>query len=119
MGRRCFSRGVSDHVRGRGLGTTSGHFGWSLTPRSPSPARQYRDDAERSAKNADRRVVNEKPPSHIYLQRQSEESEFGWLESDPRGSSHKRGNTPREGLFPLVFPLRESQFEDAVEERWQ
>ena len=30
----------------------------------------------------------------------------GWLESDRRGSSHERGNTPRWALFPFLFPPR-------------
>jgi hypothetical protein len=29
-------RGVSDHIRGRGLGRPRAHFGWSLTPRNCS-----------------------------------------------------------------------------------
>ena len=29
----------------------------------------------------------------------------------------KRGNTPREALFPLLFPLRAGQAEPTMEER--
>ena len=33
MGADVLQRGVSDHIRGRGLGKPCGHFAWSLTPR--------------------------------------------------------------------------------------
>jgi hypothetical protein len=33
MGADVLQRGVSDHIRGRGLGRPRGHFRWSLTPR--------------------------------------------------------------------------------------
>ena len=47
MGADLLQRGVSDHLRGRGLGRPSGHFGWSLTPRDCSwrPLRQWRGQA--------------------------------------------------------------------------
>src|SRR5262245_47167683 len=48
-------RGVSDHIRGRGLGRPSGHFGWSLTPRDSVGDHSGGGVTRRAARSAARR----------------------------------------------------------------
>lgn len=54
VGADVFQRGVSDHIAGRGRGTPSSHFGWSLTPRYAVRDRSGSGATRRAAQSAAR-----------------------------------------------------------------
>ena len=98
-------RGVSDLGCGRGHDRRRGQISWSLTPRSPRWRGDDRGDGERSANTRRPRARDEKPPSHIYLQRPTEKREGRLARLRLAADISGRGNTPRWALFPSLFPL--------------
>ena len=99
-----FQRGVSDLDCGRGPDRRPGQISWSLTPRSPRWRGDNRGDGERSATHADRVLGTRSFQRTSTCSGRRKCVRAGWLESYRRGSSHERGNTPREALFPPPFP---------------
>jgi hypothetical protein len=101
-----FSRGVSDLDCGRRHDRRRGQIPWSLTPRSTRWRADERGDGERSATHADR-ARDEKPPSHIYLERPDRKREGRLARIRSARDPSREGNTPRWALFPFLFPPRE------------
>jgi hypothetical protein len=99
------TRGVSDLGCGRGHDRRRGQISWSLTPRSPRWRGDDRDDGEPSATHADRVLGTRSLRRTSTCSGRQKSVMAGWRESDRRGTSWERGNTPRWALFPSLFPL--------------
>jgi hypothetical protein len=101
---RCLHPEVGDARPGRGHDRRRGQISWSLTPRSPRWRGNDRGDGERSAAHADRGLETRSLQHTSTWSGPTEKLRAGWLESDRRGCLQGQGNTPREALFPFLFP---------------
>jgi|SRR5215204_7181498 len=99
-------RGVSDHIRGRGLGRPRGHFGWSLTPRDCCwrplwPFRHQAGGTERRPRRTGRKLHDVRQLPDVLTVRES-----GLIDQEISSMRPTAGGTPRaHGVFPPVFPL--------------
>ena len=100
-----FSGGVSDHVRGRGLGRASGHFAWSLTPRDcrGRPHGQWRHNSGGTKRRPTTITCNLRGESRLSSELAARESPAATWRIP--STLCRRGGTPRAtALFPPLFP---------------
>ncbi len=103
--RHLSSRGVSDHVRGRRLDRSSGHFAWSLTPRDWCwrPLGHWRHHAAAQSAARERRPAS--CTTTCSCPAGSPPRSYSSTRTNPRRRPIQGEHLARRGCSPTVFPL--------------
>ncbi len=107
-----FQRGVSDHIRGRGLSRPKGHLGWSLTPRDCCwrQLRQRRHQASGTERRPRTTGCNLHDDQQLPDPLTARESQL--VDPDLSRDVGNPGGTPRARvLFPYCVPPLEALIE--------
>jgi len=99
-------RGVSDHIRGRGLGRPSGHFAWSLTPRDCCwrPLRWWHHQAGGTKRRPTTAISNLRTDTQLRCVLAGREWR-SWTKKNPRRRGIQGGTPRAKPCSPRVFPL--------------